>query len=155
MAKLRFCRIDYFDWLLMKREDVMRHRIKGYLVRVVTVVTLFATKLALAKGSGTIPTPPSGDQIDTNNDMLDVFFNLFKDKIGPILIYGGAIYMVYMAVMTIIHGINESKEKGDWSKFKMSILYAAIMFTIGVSLGYVGINIFSNMKEGTNGGSLL
>ncbi len=103
-----------------------------------------------AFATGAIPTPPSSDQINSSNDFLDVLFNLIKDKIGPVLVYGSSIYLVYKAIITVVNGVNEAKQTDDWSHMKMAMIHAAAMLTIGIALAYVGYSIFSNMQEGSS-----
>jgi len=99
---------------------------------------------------GALPTPPSGEDVTSNGkDFLDVIFNLFKDKIGPILIYGGAIFLVVKAMFEIMEGVKKSREKEDWSIMKGSIVASTVMVTLGLALAYVGYHIFNTMQEGT------
>lgn len=116
----------------------------GYHYLLVWLGLLFSNVLY---AQGAIPTPPMSDQINSNTDSLDVWFNLIKAKVGPILMYGGAIFLIYKAVTTITHGVEKARETDDWSKMKTALIYAAVLLTFGIASLYLGYTVDVNMQE--------
>jgi len=112
---------------------------------VLVSMSLFFSNCVYAQGA--IPTPPASDQINSSSDSLDVWFNVFKAKVAPILLYGCAIIMIYKGVTMIMHGVDKARELDDWSKMKNALAFAAILVTVGIGLLYLGYTIDINMQE--------
>ena len=105
--------------------------------------TSLYTSLSFAS-SGSIPTPPSDQQITNGQDFMDVIRNTAKDIVPilfPILEISGIVLAIWL-VMTSLH---EAKRKDDWGVMKMSILGAAICIGIVFTLAYEGNQIGSSM----------
>ncbi len=108
----------------------------------VSKVMLAATMLTLsdyAMADNDIPTPDAGDDPTTgNNDFLDILVTLVKTKAGPLLIYGGAIFFIFLAIFDIYRGYKKYQDTEDFGKFKMSLVVGAILVIIGMSLLFLG-----------------
>ncbi len=96
--------------------------------------------------SGVIPTPPSSEQLGNNNDYLGIIAGVFKSELAPLIIYGLTTLLVAAGISEIMKGVKKARDKDDWHEMKSSVIAAAVMVTIGMSLGYVGHSIFSNIN---------
>ena len=92
-----------------------------------------------AFADGAIPTPDSSDDPTAgNNDFLDILKNIIQKQAGPILVYGGALFFVVLAVFDIYRGYKKYQETDDFGKFKMALVTGAILVVIGLVLFFLG-----------------
>ena len=101
------------------------------------LTTLFISDHAMADGA--IPTPDSGDDPTTGGkDFLDILKNIIQKQAGPILVYGGALFFIVLAVFDIYRGYKKYQETDDFGKFKMALVTGAILVVIGLVLFFLG-----------------
>lgn len=119
------------------------------LLRVFVMVgTLFICNEAMA---GAIPTPDSGDDPTAGSkDFLDILKNIIQKQAGPILVYGGALFFIVLAVFDIYRGYKKYQDTDDFGKFKMSLVTGAILVVIGLVLFFLGQYILNQWANPNN-----
>ncbi len=109
----------------------------GFVRGLMVLTTLFMSDVAMADGA--IPTPDSGDDpTQGGKDFLDILKNIVQKQAGPLLIYGGALFFIVLAVFDIYRGYKKYQETDDFGKFKMALVTGAILVVIGLVLFFLG-----------------
>ena len=108
------------------------------IVSILMVFTpIFINNQAVADGA--IPTPDSvNDPTQGGRDFLDILKNIIQKQAGPILVYGGALFFIVLAVFDIYRGYKKYQENDDFGKFKMALVTGAILLVIGLVLFFLG-----------------
>lgn len=108
------------------------------IVRAFMIFTMiFLSDQAMADGA--IPTPDANDDPTSGGkDFLDILKNIIQKQAGPILIYGGALFFIVLAVFDIYRGYKKYQETDDFGKFKMALVTGAILVVIGLVLFFLG-----------------
>ena len=99
---------------------------------------------AWATGTGAIPTPGTDDDPTTgSNNFVTILVDLIKNDIGPVLIYGGAMFFFVMAAFDMYRGYKKYQDTDDFGKFKMSIIAGVILGVIGLTLLFTGQHVLT------------
>ena len=108
------------------------------IVRALMVLTtIFISDPAMADGA--IPTPDSSDDpTQGGKDFLDILKNIIQKQAGPLMVYGGALFFIVLAVFDIYRGYKKYQETDDFGKFKMTLVTGAILVVIGLVLFFLG-----------------
>jgi len=113
----------------------LRKTIKGLkigYVRVMAGCLLFSIS-ALTFADGIIPISQD-DQTASGTDFGHTFLMMLKDDFLPIIEYGGAIILVFMAIVGLWKGHKEAQDRKDSGPFKEAIVHAVLLVVIGGSL---------------------
>ncbi len=140
----------------MKFLHPVRQRTKAIKDRVLTwsltqpwLVRLFLVSVSLvlsepASADGAIPTPSADDDpTQGGGDFVTVLKNIIKKEVGPVLIYGGAVFLVVMAVFDMYRGYKKYQDTDDFGKFKMSIVAGGLMIVVALVLFFLGQHILT------------
>ena len=96
-----------------------------------------------------IPTPDPGDDPTTgDNDFLDILINIVRTKAGPLLIYGGSVFFIFLAIFDIYRGYKKYQDTEDFGKFQMSLVVGAILVVIGCALFFFGQYLLNKWTGG-------
>jgi hypothetical protein len=102
-----------------------------------TLTMIFVSREVIADGA--IPTPDAGDDpTQGGKDFLDILKNIIQKQAGPILVYGGALFFIVLAVFDIYRGYKKYQDTDDFGKFKMALVTGAILVVIGLVLFFLG-----------------
>lgn len=109
------------------------------ITRAFLVFTLIFIDDSAIADNGAIPTPDSGDDPTTGGkDYLDILKNIIVKQVGPLLIYGGALFFVVLAVFDIHRGYKKYQDTEDFGKFKMTLVLGAMLVVLGLVLFFLG-----------------
>jgi hypothetical protein len=95
-----------------------------------------------------IPTPDPNDDPTQGHDFFDVLKNIIANEAGPIVIYGGAIFLVGGAVVAVARSYKKAQDTEDYGNFKISLIWAVVMIVIAISLLFLGQYIDQQWQNG-------
>lgn len=79
----------------------------------------------------------SDDQISSSQDPLQTTLHIIGTKLLPLLMYGGAIFLLYYALSTIWHGLNEAREKKESDPLKRAVTHSVVAILFGGMVIYI------------------
>lgn len=127
------------------------HPVTLRVMMVLTTWLIGESAFADNRDRGAIPSPDAGDDpTQGGKDFLDIVTNMIKTQAGPLLVNGGALFFVVMAVFDIYRGYKKYQETDDFSKFKMALVTGAILIVIGLTLFFLGQHILRQWKQSNN-----
>lgn|SRR3989338_7427275 len=94
---------------------------------------LFWSVSALTFADGVIPISQE-DQTSSGNDFGHTFLVMLKDVFIPMVEYGGATILIFMAISGLWRGHKEAQDKREGGPFKEAIVHAVLLVVVGGSL---------------------